>query len=430
MAGLIDLSLFATSPTHDNRFTAYEIPSTEPVDFGGSYYDQERDSRTLLAKAYAMKPLPPLPKTAICQRAAQREDLRSWCILNRMRRSRSEEPTNARKGNLQQRRRNKRSPQLTLTVPSTIATTHLEAIRSDPPPEISRSLRPGRQRVNQNRVGSRVSQQHSREHIYPSTIPQNHSQTTSYLHSQSWQHPQQYPTVYSYYAPNHSAYAANNPTYSMTLPNPTFPHQSPHTPNSYIPSFYGSTHHVTPDIYTPPLTPLNPNPNPNPDNIHNSSSNISTPLTPIRSQFLSLITDQRRTSERSNTSTIRATPDFQEAVSGLFFISHRHSEDDLAAISPPSDFDAVERVWEEAAATASTATADSSSIITSLLSSSSSSSSSSRRRNGKKSANEPEEEDLFLSESSSYSGRRAVMERVAGGYTAAAAAAATAATHR
>ena len=415
MAGLVDLSLFATSPTDDNRFTAYDIPPTEHTEFRGSYYDQQRGSHVPLAKACAIKPLPPLPASSIRHRTARREEVRSRCIFNRMKRSKSEDPSHARQASLQQRRRTKWSPQLTLTVPSPRMATRREAVRSDPSPATAmvwlEEGQEGRWRhlgrdgdPNQGNPWGAGTRDPSSQHTYPPVVRPHgrHSQEVSSndqpAQTQPWRHPQPFPTVYSYYEPTLSAYTANNLTCSMCVPHLPLPQSSPYTrPN--VPSFYGSIHHVTPDIETPPLTPPNHGrPNASATADANVNNDMQTPLSPIQTQFLTLMKSSRNSEDRTS-------PMFQEAVSGIFVLP----TDDLAAMSPTSEFDAVERVWDQAAA------ASTSSAPASMRTTPSPPSSPSEGGIGHVQAND-RCEDTTSPESSYYSGRRAVMQKVARGY--------------
>ncbi|KAL8796793.1 MAG: hypothetical protein Q9195_000876 [Heterodermia aff. obscurata] len=167
---LVDLSLFATSPTNDFQFDSIDSPSwthTEyyspsspepqsqrhefqsqrhtgshlPVDFDipaqptatfdfgfpseqnttheRSFYDPPDDPVIRpLPRSYTLKPLPPLPPKKLCKPrpSRARADAQSRCILNRLKKTRSEDPTSHRHP-LQQRRNVTSAPQLTLTLP-------------------------------------------------------------------------------------------------------------------------------------------------------------------------------------------------------------------------------------------------------------------------------------------------------------------------
>ena len=167
---LVDLSLFATSPTNDFQFDSMDSPSwthTEyyapsspepqsqhhdfqsqrhtgshlPVDFDTSalptaafdfgfpsqqnttpersFYDPPDDPVIRpLPRSYTLKPLPPLPPKKLCKPrpSRARSDAQSRCILQRLKKARSEDPTSHRNP-LQQRRNVTSAPQLTLTLP-------------------------------------------------------------------------------------------------------------------------------------------------------------------------------------------------------------------------------------------------------------------------------------------------------------------------
>ena len=91
MAGteeLVDLSLFATPPTIDPHFAL--------ADFPGQQYNSQPDVRSLrnfsrpLPRDYSSKPLPPLPRRRRYP-TPRRCDIESHCIINRIKRSRSNE---------------------------------------------------------------------------------------------------------------------------------------------------------------------------------------------------------------------------------------------------------------------------------------------------------------------------------------------------
>ena len=107
MAGteeLVDLSLFATSPTFDHHFTP-------PV--SGEQHIAQPDAHSLrnfrrpLPRDYSSKPLPPLPRrrrpTPRCP-TPKRCDIESHCIINKLKRARSHEPAPTQNVNLLQRR--------------------------------------------------------------------------------------------------------------------------------------------------------------------------------------------------------------------------------------------------------------------------------------------------------------------------------------
>ena len=134
--GLVDLSLFAVSPTNDHQFTIPEIPPYRYRDdittyrgYYGDVPDDERDYDDVAWPAYGTyqpaprvwtnKPLPPLPRRRLCERRSDlgREDLSSRCILRRIRRIRTDVQPRTHGDTLQQRRNSISTPQLTLSVP-------------------------------------------------------------------------------------------------------------------------------------------------------------------------------------------------------------------------------------------------------------------------------------------------------------------------
>lgn len=124
---LVDLSLFAHAPTNE----IYSRASTSPV-AGGSipgpaamrieeHYAPISQGRwppppPRFHRGETMKPLPPLPRTRLCQQAAGRCDDGSQCILKRIRRTATYHGPNE-PGALLQRRNPATTPQLTLSVP-------------------------------------------------------------------------------------------------------------------------------------------------------------------------------------------------------------------------------------------------------------------------------------------------------------------------
>lgn len=120
--GLVDLSLFATSPTDDRHFHVEETPQAErffrarPSGHASTQYGYP------LPRCYTMKPLPPLPQRKLCGR---HPDFTSRCILTRMKRQRADDASFRQGATLQQRRSGPTTaaPRLTLTLPSS-PTTH------------------------------------------------------------------------------------------------------------------------------------------------------------------------------------------------------------------------------------------------------------------------------------------------------------------
>ena len=108
MAGteeLVDLSLFATSPTFDRHFDLHDLP--------GRQHNIQPDAQVLtnfsrpLPKNYSSKPLPPLPRrrcpTPRCS-TPKRCNSESHCIINKIKRVRSNEPAPSQTVNSLQRR--------------------------------------------------------------------------------------------------------------------------------------------------------------------------------------------------------------------------------------------------------------------------------------------------------------------------------------
>ncbi|KAL8729699.1 MAG: hypothetical protein Q9166_004527 [cf. Caloplaca sp. 2 TL-2023] len=127
--GLVDLSLFATSPTDGRRYVVDDAPPTERI-----YRARPGGLATMhygypLPRCYTMKPLPPLPSRKLCRKGGSsgRPDFTSRCILTRMKRQRIGDDNFGRGVTLQQRRNGPTAatPQLTLTLPP--STTHTTA---------------------------------------------------------------------------------------------------------------------------------------------------------------------------------------------------------------------------------------------------------------------------------------------------------------
>lgn len=137
--GLVDLSLFAVSPTDDHQFTVPEIPAyrrrlnntsarlrhhdERPND--PRYYDEmplpgrERAVYRPVPQACTNKPLPPLPRKIACRRKmAMRQDNANAprCILSRIKRARTAPPITCCTSTIQQRRNSTSTPRLTLSV--------------------------------------------------------------------------------------------------------------------------------------------------------------------------------------------------------------------------------------------------------------------------------------------------------------------------
>ncbi|KAL8638542.1 MAG: hypothetical protein Q9228_004306 [Teloschistes exilis] len=133
--GLVDLSLFATSPTDDHQFAvddlAIDLPSNRerifrarPGDVASTQYAHP------LPRSYTMKPLPPLPSRRLCRTtrgSGGRPDFTSRCILTRMKRAREDDQTFSQAVTIQQRRSGPAAvtaPQLTLSLPSIPTPSH------------------------------------------------------------------------------------------------------------------------------------------------------------------------------------------------------------------------------------------------------------------------------------------------------------------
>ena len=135
MAGMVDLSLFAVSPTDDRRFTVATTVTPPPTISRArtlsptqsfrerSCYTEHRENTRALPEYLATKPLPPLPSRRVCPGgpAVRRSDPNSRCILMRMKRSKTDEQVREqardRNHTIQQRRNFTTTPQLTLTLP-------------------------------------------------------------------------------------------------------------------------------------------------------------------------------------------------------------------------------------------------------------------------------------------------------------------------
>ncbi|KAL8785139.1 MAG: hypothetical protein Q9213_003557 [Squamulea squamosa] len=119
--GLVDLSLFATSPTDDRHFVVDDAPPTERIARARPGGLASLHHGYPLPRCYTMKPLPPLPPRKLCRRRGNgvRPDFTSRCILTRMKRQRMGDDNYGRGVTIQQRRNGPTTatPQLTLTLP-------------------------------------------------------------------------------------------------------------------------------------------------------------------------------------------------------------------------------------------------------------------------------------------------------------------------
>ncbi|KAI4251930.1 MAG: hypothetical protein LQ352_004581 [Teloschistes flavicans] len=131
--GLVDLSLFATSPTDDHQFAvddlAIDVPSTRERIFRARAGDVASTRYAHpLPRSYTMKPLPPLPSRKLCRTRGSggRPDFTSRCILTRMKRAREDDQAFSQAVTIQQRRSGPTvtAPQLTLSLPSIPTPSH------------------------------------------------------------------------------------------------------------------------------------------------------------------------------------------------------------------------------------------------------------------------------------------------------------------
>lgn len=124
MAGtveLVDLSLFATSPSDGRQFaTSYMSPTTDHGPQNVSCYTAQRRFNVSQERNYMMKSLPPLPRRRLCRRRPppRRSDPASQCILDRLKRTKVHCPCCEQRPTLQQRRNHTATPMLTLSLPA------------------------------------------------------------------------------------------------------------------------------------------------------------------------------------------------------------------------------------------------------------------------------------------------------------------------
>ena len=134
--GLVDLSLFASSPTNDQRFSVPSISdvvcrdqiagntftrSNEPI---REFYGPQ-DANHYPPDPYACKPLPRLPPRTICGTISipRERNTEPTCILSRMKRKRTSTSPTTSQNNLLRRRNIASPPQLTLSTPQPAAET-------------------------------------------------------------------------------------------------------------------------------------------------------------------------------------------------------------------------------------------------------------------------------------------------------------------
>lgn len=133
--GLVDLSLFATSPADDRHFA---VLNESPPD---RFYRSPRDLSCPPSWRATLKPSAAIPTGRLCKRRAARgrHDQNSQCILERIKRLRLIDHAGVTSPTIQQRRSATRTPLLTLSVPGLglDATARPPANLSEPP-EVTR----------------------------------------------------------------------------------------------------------------------------------------------------------------------------------------------------------------------------------------------------------------------------------------------------
>ena len=137
--GLVDLSLFANSPTNDQHFSIGPSDVSEVSETPGDYFTMPADPvrefygpRSAPSDArdpFASKPLPRLPPRTLCGAISiPREcDSEPTCILTRMKRKRTNELPGAKETNLLRRRNLTSPPQLTLSAPQQASSDRVPA---------------------------------------------------------------------------------------------------------------------------------------------------------------------------------------------------------------------------------------------------------------------------------------------------------------
>lgn len=128
--GLVDLSLFATSPADDRHFA---VLNESPPEL---FYRSPRDLSCPPSWRAALKPAPAVPMRRLCKRRAVRgrHDENSRCILERMKRMRVVDHAGVTSPTIQHRRSATNTPLLTLSVagPRLDATARPPANLSEP----------------------------------------------------------------------------------------------------------------------------------------------------------------------------------------------------------------------------------------------------------------------------------------------------------
>lgn len=119
LGALVDLSLFATSPSDGRPFATSYISPTHRANEDVSCYHAQRQLNLSQQRNYTMKSLPPLPQKKLCRRRPQtrRCEPASQCILDRLKRARMHDQSGAQRPTLQQRRNHTTTPVLTLSLP-------------------------------------------------------------------------------------------------------------------------------------------------------------------------------------------------------------------------------------------------------------------------------------------------------------------------
>lgn len=112
--GLVDLSLFATSPADDRHFAVLNETPPEGI------YRSQRELSCPPSRRAALKPLPAVPMGRMCKRRPTRgrHDANSRCILERIKRMRVVDYAGVPSPTIQQRRSATTTSLLTLSVPA------------------------------------------------------------------------------------------------------------------------------------------------------------------------------------------------------------------------------------------------------------------------------------------------------------------------
>ena len=118
--GLVDLSLFATSPSDGRQFATSYMSPTDHGPQNVSCYTAQRRFNVSQERNYMMKSLPPLPRRRLCRRRPhpRRTDQASHCILDRLKKAKTHCPCCEQRPTVQQRRNHTAAPTLTLSLPA------------------------------------------------------------------------------------------------------------------------------------------------------------------------------------------------------------------------------------------------------------------------------------------------------------------------